>query len=364
MKFIALLACSLAAYGQMQVLFPAPLPASGFSNLALDASGEKLACLWTATKAGDIVKVRFQPGSVTGSGDARVSFQDIDNTNGNPDGTVDQYRTITVSDTTSKLTGLVTSDGTDGGGVRTVAIGDRFAIVIDVDTYTSQNFTIRGLSVSNPPSYPFLGQNYCLHYTGGSWAKQTGFYPVMAVEYSDGSYAYNPGASFISALSTLGFASNNATQDEVALRFTVPVTSKVSCGYFAVDFDAAATVRLYDGSGTTLGTAVAADSDVRVGTSDTVQLFCMTSAVTLSPGTTYRWAIEATTTTAVVLRYIDVPAVAVWDQWDGGQGVYWDARVDGGSWTSTTTRRPIAGVILYEFTGGGSGGSGGFAITQ
>lgn len=363
MRLIALLACSLAAYGQMQVVFPAPLPSSGFGNFALDASAEKWACAWTATKAGNIAKIRFQPGAVTSPGDARASFQDIDATTGNPDGTVDQYRVINVADTTSKLTGLVTSDGTDTGAVRTVAIGDRFMVVLDVDTYSAQNFTVRALSVNSATSYPFLGQNYCLHYTSGAWAKQTGAYPLFALEYSDGTYTYNAGSVFMSTISTLAFASNNATQDEVALRFTVPVTAKTSCGYFAVDFDAAATVRLYDGAGTVLGTATAGDSDIRVGTSDVMHMFCMPSEVTLSPGNTYRLAIEATTTTAIALRYFDVPAVAVLDQWDGGQAVYWDARVDGGSWTSTTTRRPIAGMILYGFTGG-AGGSGGFAITQ
>lgn len=366
MRLLIPFSLCIAAYGQVHFAFPFPIASTGYANNAVDAASEKFACIFNATKAGDLARVRFPLGTVTTGGDVRVSFQDVDAATGNPDGTVDQYRVVAVADTddaATKYSGIISADGTDGGAKRTVAIGDRFAVVIDVDTYTAQNMLFRGINVTSATLHPYLGQNYCLLYTG-TWAKLTTTASAFAIEYADGSYDWNPTSTPFNVMSTWGFTSTNATQDEIALRFTVPVSTQVRCGYWAVDADAAATVRLYDGT-TSLGAAAAADPDIRPGTADLLTMFCLPSTVTLTPGNTYRWAIEATTTTTVIVRYVEVPAQAVWDQFEGGQNVHWDARVDAGSWTATTTRRPVAGVFMFGLSGGsGGGGSTGFAISQ
>jgi hypothetical protein len=65
----------------------------------------------------------------------KFSFQDLD-ANGLPDGVVDQYRVVTIGDIASTWVspGLMTSDGTDGGTLRTVTRGQKIAAVIEFDS--------------------------------------------------------------------------------------------------------------------------------------------------------------------------------------------------------------------------------------
>ncbi|MGQ9573565.1 MAG: hypothetical protein ACUVV3_10375, partial [Dehalococcoidia bacterium] len=88
------------------------------TTLTVDASGEKAAFVFRVPATGTLKKVAFRTGGVTHNQTIRVSFQDVNSLTGYPDGVVDQWRDISIGDTDDnqhKETGLITSDGTDGG---------------------------------------------------------------------------------------------------------------------------------------------------------------------------------------------------------------------------------------------------------
>lgn len=364
-KFLLIL-FTLPLWGQFQASFPSPTPNTAFASLLMDASAEKVAYIFQVPKTGTLNNIRFRTGTVTTGDTLKVSFQNVSTTNGDPDGSIDEYRTIVVNssdDNVMLTTGIISSDGTDGGVKRSVTQGDYLAVVFEFDSFVAGAINIAGLSINSVSTNPYSGGTYADHYTA-AWAKSTAVSPILALEYTDGSYNYTPGVYVMSVSSTLSFASNNATQDEVALRFTVPVTTKVKGGYFMADFDAATDAVLYDSGGTALAT-VSIDPDIRIANSDVLTAVYFASEITLSPDTTYRWTLKPTTTTNITVRYFDVAAAAVMGQMEGGTNVYWDARVDAGAWTSTTTRRPYAGLFISDIPAAtGGSGSGGFRVTQ
>jgi hypothetical protein len=68
--------------------------------------------------------------------------------------------------------------------------------------------------------------------------------------------------------------------------------------------------------------------------------------VTLTPGNTYYATVKPTTTTNVVVPYMDVSSAAHFDALWGGQSWHMASRVDAGAWSPTTTRRHFGGLII------------------
>src|SRR5438093_3319795 len=110
-----------------EFLTPTPHYFDWFNHVSflIDASGEKVAFIVRAPKAGTITDIGFRLGVVTTGQTLKVSLQDVDGVTGNPDGVVDQSNTVAVADTDDELWKTVTLPG------RTVVLGEVFAIVIE-----------------------------------------------------------------------------------------------------------------------------------------------------------------------------------------------------------------------------------------
>ena len=138
-----------------QLMIPRIVAGSGlpsFANMTLNASGDKVAYVIAAPKAGDIEAVGFRVGTVGNNPDngVRVSLQTVDLATGSANGTQSQFRdhTSALSSNTWIETGRITSDGTDTGTRRTVAHGELFAIDFDfVSFVASDSFQISNLSI-------------------------------------------------------------------------------------------------------------------------------------------------------------------------------------------------------------------------
>lgn len=344
--------------GGMFMPKPENFPTNNTSNL-LDASGEKLAAVFRAPKTGTLGKVRFRTATVTTGDTMKVSFQDVDMATGNPDETADQYRTVSVAsgdDNTWISTGIITTDGTDSGGKRSVTRGDLLAIVIEFDSFVAGSMNI--VNSSTPVDY---GNGcYTTLKTGGTWAKTTATAGCLELEYDDGSLAYTD--TLLPGFNTAGTAASNTTPDEVALCFSFPVGVTVGGAFVIIDLDAACDVVLYDSDGTTALATVSLDSDVRAGTTVNGTLVVFPSEIDLTANSSYRLAIKPTTTTAVGYRYFDVRAAGSMDMFDLGQNACWSQRTDAGAWTETTTRRPRMSLLVTKVNDGSGGGGGAYVI--
>lgn len=326
-----------------------------FTSFLLDAAGEKLAFIFYAPKTGTLRSAGFRLGTVTTGQTLKASFQDVSLTNGDPDGTVDQFRTVTVADTddnTWKQTGIISSDGTDGGTKRTVTQGDLLALVIEFDS-TVGNLNISGATASSASDSPFLIGVYCDHFTA-AWLKSSAALPLLALEYDDLSFPFLPGVWPISASATQVYG-NGSTPDEAALRLQL-FPAKVIGGWANCTIAGNADFVLYDASSNVLASG-SLDSDVRLAANG--QHICIfTSEATLAANTTYRLSLKPTTATSVTLRYFDVNAAAILGQVQGGQQMYYSTRTDAGAWTDTTTRRPMMGLLISALDDGAAAGGG------
>lgn len=332
-----------------------------YTSLLMDASAEKVGYVFRVPKSGTLRTVAFRTGTVTAADTLLVSFQDVSAANGNPDGTPDEYRTIasgSVASDTWLETGIISSDGTDTGTKRTVTAGDLLAIVIEFNSFVAGNLNIAS-GFASTSRYHLTGQNYVLHFTA-SWAKQAAQLPNFALKYDDGSYAYIPHSYAASNASSTAYASNNVTQDEIALKFRVPFACAIRgvwVGGLTLASSADADIVLYDSDGSTALKTVSLDTDIKAAFPMPFYV-PFSSNQTLVKDTDYRISVKPTTTTDITLYWFEVAAAAVMDQISGGQNLHWSHRVDAGSWTDVTTKRIFAGIEIASLDdGAGSGGT-------
>lgn len=343
-----------------------PVGSGGTSNAVIDASAEKVSFLITAGKACTINDVGFPTGTVTTGDTLKVSFQDPSATDGTPDTTADQFRTVVIADTddnefiyhgSSPALGLITSDGTDSGTKRTVALGEQFHVVIEFNGFVAGNMQILTAATG---SSSLAHTVRVMHFTS-AWANAAGI-PLITVRCSDGSYAYSPGTWPGSVFGQITISSST-TPDEAGLLFQVPMKTQV-CGIMASIQPAAGQnieAILYDGSDNVLGNKVY-DGDIRAGAASNYMLFPFTG-VTLNINSNYRAILKPASTTSSNIRYAEVPVAAMWDSLSGGQGNHWTERTDAGAWTNTTTRRSFIHLQVCGLDNGASGG-GAWTVVQ
>jgi len=329
-----------------------------FSDTLIDAPGEKWGCVFRCPKTGTLGKVGIKFDAVTAAEDFRISFQDVDLTNGNPDDTDDQFRDIpsaSISAGTWVKTGLITSDGTDVGAKRSVTKGDLLAIVGTFPA-TVGSLEIRSFDIASP--ILVTNDTYVLFHNATSWAKDASVKLVsVALEYDDGSYAFI-GNTWPFTGEEIGLFNNTDTPDEKALRFQVPFKCRAWGCWIPVEVDGATDIVLYDSAGAVKAT-ISLNPDVRLNSSQVAYFLPFATPVTLDINSTYRLAIKPTSTTDIRAMSVIVDEVAIMDQLSGGQSVYYSERTNGGAWTDTTTKRMLAGIILDQLDDGVGGGGGG-----
>lgn len=325
----------------------------------LDATADRWAVVFTAPKTGTLDKVRIRLGtvSIAGSSTVLVSFQDVDATTGNPDGTEDQFRQIpngSLTSNTSVLTGKITSDGTDSGSSRSVTRGDLLAVVARIDTFTAAD----QVNINNISATTRCG-GFVWHYVtenlSGAYAKSSTKTPQVSIQYSDGSYAEVVSCYPVITVGTQTY-NNTSSPDEYGLRFQVPFPCKIGGCWLGIDADGDFDIVLYDSGGAT--TLKSVDKDNRSTTVAQVGHVLFTTEATLAADTTYVLSIKPTSATNLILSYVDVADVKEWDQYGGGQQWYWAEDKDPATtadFATTTTRRPMIGLMVTAVDNGATG---------
>lgn len=320
------------------------------SNLLLDATGEKYAALVHAPKTGTLGKVRFPTGTVTTGGTIRVSFQD--DSGGDPDGTEDQYRDVTVDaadDNTWKLSGLITDSGADGGAKRSVTKGDPLWIVCKLDGAGSMNL----LATLNPYGDCFENSQYVDHYTA-SWSRFSATFGGFELLYDDDSVAYTPGL-IPTRQGTITLDAAGAIR-ETGNYFQVPFACKVAGMWWYADQDASCDLIIYDSDGTTELASTAIGSTMRRTNAARVGERYFSSEVTLAASTWYRAVLQATSGSQTMMTNV-FSANAAMGMVPGGINWYRTDRDSGGTWSQTDSQRIACGLLISQIHDG-AGGSG------
>ncbi len=318
-------------------------------------------------KSGTLAKFHFLVSTFTTGDDVKVSFRNVSLSTGNEDGAIDQYRVLTVSSAGWKTTGLVTSNGTDGGTKRSVTKGDYLAVVVEFNSFVAGNFVI-GIAQydSGGNGGSAMSSAYTKRFALGGWNDPNlRALSCMALEYDDGSLGE---MESIQCLPALTFTSNSlnsgSTPDEVALRFKAPLDCAVDgCWVYGNNGGFDLDMVLYDTDGTTVLASGSFDGTIRDVTGIVMKFLRFSSAATLVKDGVYRLAMKPTTTSAVTVWSYEVSSNAIFGACALGIDGYWSERTDAGSWTDTTTKRPFMGLHVSQVDdGAGSGASGSFGF--
>ena len=338
----------------------------GFSNMLIDATGEKVAFIgrvWNKDRGSkDITKVGFRFGTVVKAGGSAliVSLQNVSLTTAviQPDETQDQ--TVAIANANASFASNTWIQTGALSANRTVTFGELLAVVVEFDgggRLGSDTVNISGLAgVETGTSHA----STMSHKTGGAWAISTLTNNII-LEFTDGTFGTLDKGYPASAVTTTAFNSDTAGADEYAMEFTLPFPVKVDGAYIYLsitgtssDFD----VVLYDGTTAMTGGTVSIDAHSVINTGNQRILFVpFTAEISLTANTTYRLALKPTTANSVTLLQVDVSANGHFQAWAGGTAWNTTSRVDAGSWAAVTaTRRPLMGIRVSACDDGVGGG--------
>lgn len=326
-------------------LQPTPLVA----NTSLFSAGNKIALMgpiWFPSGSGtkSITRVGFKWGTVTkasGSG-VRVSLQDIDNTGSTlrPDGTQDQFIDIANGDS-----GLVADTWYRTGvlsGSRSVQCGDMIAVVLEWDGAGRLGTDVIGFQSLIGAIGSGGSQTVGISVFTAAWSGPTSGSPNVVFEFSDGTFGkIASGGAPYSALGFLTYASDTAIADEYALEFAFAdpvaidgVVWVMQAGGGGMD------LVLYQGT-TVVATASLNGNHIIDTANQYITMALFSSSIDLTPNILYRLAVKPTSTTPIILPYLDVANADHWTLHFGGKLWRMNSRLDGGAWNgAVATRRP------------------------
>lgn len=338
------------------------------TTLLIDATGEKIAFCGRVQIPGhaskDIQTIGFRFGAVTKAGGSAltVSLQDVDLATGpviQPDGTQDQTVAIANANAAFVSNTWITTGNLSAN--RTVQNNELLAVVIEFDGVGRLGADSVIVSAAQATETGVYHQCMTLLNTG-SWAAQLSV-PDVILGFSDGTFGTLLGSWPSSAMSSISYKSDS-TPDEYCLEFQFPFPVKVD-GAYALVLPAANTSNfdfvLYDSDGTTglINALVPVDANAM----SSGGRFCTVNyrdQISLLANTVYRLAIKPTQATSnVTIYYTDVANANHFQAFPGGANWRIASRTDlGGTWTATTTRRPMMGLRVSSFDDGTSASSG------
>lgn len=315
------------------------LPA--FNGLTMDASGEKVAFVFTVPKTGNISKVGFRTGTVTTSETLAVTLQTVSAVNGDPTGSAYGGMTEGTQAAPAATTAYTVSLGTAAAATA----GDVVAAVIEFDSSVG-SLQIVGIATAYRVGFPYPDL-----FTA-AWAKQAFVQPVLWLEYDDGSYAVVDGCRPWSAISMPAWAANS-TPDEHALKFTLPFPSRLRACEIITAIAQPFDLVLYEGTTSLVSLSIDAD---QAATGSTCRYKRLLTSGDLDAGTAYYFAMKPTTNNNVSWAEIDVAAAAVMGSMSLGTSAHYASRTDGGAWSDTTTKRPLVRLWFDKLDDGAGGG--------
>lgn len=333
-------------------MFPNTTYALQTTTYLMDASGEKACLIFRVPKTGNIDRLAAVIAAVANAPDngLRFSLQNVQLTDGQPDGTVDENATVASG---SVATGWLESGALSAS--RAVTRNDLLAAVLDFPTFVAgDSVTVQGIN--------FNGNQTGWPYGIANTAKQNSNLPQIFLRYDDAIWiSVHPLIMPFTSVTTLSM-DTGTTPDEAGVAFTPQFDCKLREAYFMMSVPAAGDydIVLYDSGNSVLSTE-SYDGDVTGSLSGRHYHFFLDSDVELAAGSLYRLVLKPTTLNNVTLTYAVVPS-QMFDTTHGGTDFYLTARTDAGSWTNYNNgtdgyRKP--GILLgFSHLDDGAGGGG------
>lgn len=330
------------------------IPALGTVATLTSAGSHYVTYVFDAREDMTVSHIGFRAGTVAGSPTIEIRIETVDTSTALPTGTLwatnTNGTTGTVSSNTSVLQALTAS--------ASITKGQVFAVKLLLATGTS-------LIVQNTnqwAAFQSLNLPYLVNNTGtptkGNIGNNT---PNIAIGSSSTTFYQVTGALPVS--STTGNTFNNSVAGaKRGLRFTIPMNCRaVGLRFYQAistgDYNAA----LYSDAGSELSSSSTAFTGVvNAATNNATTYAFFDNTVTLTAGTTYRIAIEPTTTTNVNVTTMTLPSASYRGASPFGTTGHYATFTTGGGWVdSATDQIPLMDLIIDQIDDGtGSGGGG------
>jgi hypothetical protein len=319
------------------------------TNKAITTSAIIQAGIFQAPKTGSIRKLEWLCSSFGSSGGALdIRLETVGSTTGDPTGTL--WGTNTNGSATVSGTGWISTTLTADASVTK---GDIIALVIK-SAGAAQSLSVGYLAAAQVGAQFPYGDRFV-----SSWLSH-GDRPCMALQYSDGSYAFVPDTYPITAVNNATFNSGS-TPDEKGVKFALGIPAQILGARVYVDGDGDFSLILYDTDGSTALATKSMDKDYREHTSVTAGTYDLLfdSPQTLAYNGTYRMTIRADSATNLSLVDFDFPTTDVLSQFDQyGTAIAATQRTDAGAWTDTTTKRAAIWPMIGGLDDGQTPGAG------
>jgi hypothetical protein len=232
---------------------------------------------------------------------------------------------------------------------RPVFFAEKLAVVICFNSsgrLGSDSFAISGrfADVVDGLWSPWLTRN-----VSGSWVV-TEFYPVIVLEFDDGSYGTLNGAYITAGVSSTTFSSSS-TFNEWGLQFSVPYAMSLDQAVAYLGLNSTGSnfeLNLYQGTSLMYSRTIEADVTSVIGvhgrTASDIKEFTFTSEQTVNSGSNYVLAIKPTTTNSVTLLYETLADAGHSELW-GTSDLALVKRNGSGAWTvESAAAFPLMGV--------------------
>lgn len=335
------------------ISWPAPTPFLAATNMAfsqtlLDLTGEMTSGIGQIPVTGTITKIGFATGTVTVGNSMTCRLETVDATTGDPTGTAYggmTQGTVAIADGDDNVWKLCTL----AVGASAVQ-GDLVAVVIGFDTWVAGNLNIQRIANT---TLAVMGTSYSDLFTAGAWGKSSGW-PAMTLDYGG---TYYPVAGFFPTYTlTAATYNSGASNDEGGNIITLPFKCRVAGVWFYGGVVGGLTAKLYDTDGSTVLASTVVDKDQQTATTNGYHVVRFTSGITLNAAGAYRATILAAGASSEVMYNIDVDTAAAMGAHLGGSNIHFTTRDGGGSWTQTTTRRAMMGLLIDQVDDGASAG--------
>ena len=354
----------------------APASVASYTTLTAsvcDATNEGAGLIFQAPKAGTLDRFEFLVSGYSSTQTFRCGFSTaLSDTTlpTRPDATPPTwvaYRDVSVSANGWVIPGAFTDTGADGGTKLTVTQGQALYLGAHV-TGTAGGSSIAALDYGTSSGALFTRPiPYGLAYTG-SWAAAMDR-PCVALYYDGETNAtpLGPEVLPIKAFSTAVNSTGAGDKDQVGFVCTPPMTCRAKGFALLVDLDVGVEARMYGTDGTTVvARATTAgtvwENERRPANAAYWMSWLFQSSVTMTAGSTYRFAImNATSTdnTVYTFQADDAGALAghcLGDMYLTTADLATPTVI--GDWTDTTTECPFAYVIIDGLDDGAGGGGG------
>ena len=357
------------AHAQSRLYVPGMLETNfmSYNTYAINASGDKVAYVFRVPEALDglsITQVAYGLGTVTTPDTIDVRLETVSATDGLPTGTLATANANASVD----ITGLSNTFNWATLTAGHTATADEVLAIVVLNGSAPGDFLVRAPAALNGAlQWRNVLTSYLCDGTTGTYSKVNVRLWNGGINASGTKVPIAGMAPFADGTALISSASWSTANDKRGMRFKLPFPFQVvGLELYTTSAVGNITVKVFDSDDSTVLVTQTIDIDQLAATFGS-RGCAFSSPVSCAANTSYRVTIEPDGSNAINYYYWTAESNGDLDLASGGKEFYFTTATvasptGSGSWTDTTTRRPMFSLIANAFDDGVGGGGGGIKL--